>query len=112
MSGANTSATSGSPGAEELNERVPKPTDRGIMMVPLVPIDTQIEGRNWYRHREHLDGQVRRVGFREHARDNGYEVGIRNEHGKHVKARYAKRDLALDLMPCQQLVDIGVGHAR
>ena len=28
-----------------------------------------------------------------------------------MKARYAKRDLALDLVPCQLLVDIGMGHA-
>ena len=81
-------------------------------MVPLVPIDTEIEGRDGYGHREHFDRDMRRKGFREHARDDGHEVGVRNKHRKHVEARYAKCDLAPDVAPCQQLVDIGVGHAR
>ena len=32
--------------AEELNEHVPKPAYRGIMIVPLVPIDAEIKGRD------------------------------------------------------------------
>src|SRR4026207_923683 len=44
-SGAKTSATGGDPSiAEQRNKHVPKPAERGIMMVPFVPIDTEIEG--------------------------------------------------------------------
>jgi hypothetical protein len=41
-------------GAQGLNKRIPKPTDLGVMLMPLVPIDPQIDGRNWYWHCEYL----------------------------------------------------------
>ena len=54
MSGAHTFATNGPLGAQELSERIPKPTDQDVTLILLVPIDPQIDGRNWYGHCEYL----------------------------------------------------------
>jgi hypothetical protein len=72
--------------------------------IPIVPIASKIERRNGYWHRQHLDGHVRRIFFREHRRHDGDQVGIPNHHRKRVKAWHAKCDVAVDLVLCEHVL--------